>query len=206
MEAGMASGKTPRLIVDADTAEREVERRRALKVDHKALVTNMTDKRVVELCLPAHMLALVTEALEKREGITLRRDVSKNLSMGLAAIFEHLSVSRRRAVAEVLDRDARRAYSGAAIYDLRLGLAATSVVCYNLLIRGVYADPSNAGVMAAVLIYNEVSDYPEEWGSPTLLEINSAAGRIWRNLRDMGYFGVKVLSDETIEEAVGPDG
>ncbi len=115
------------------------------------------DKTVVETALPAHMLCLMVEQVQKL-GIDLRADVVQHLGRAAAlplAKVDELSVSR---LARQLTDAAETLLHDLSPDDPRHGLYCCAMFVLTLVDEGRFLDATNQAVLVAMLLMDDVKD------------------------------------------------
>ena len=115
------------------------------------------DKTVVETALPAYMLCLMVEQVQKL-GIDLRADVVQHLGRAAAlplAKVDELSVSR---LARQLTDAAETLLHDLSPDDPRHGLYCCAMFCLKLVDEGRFPDARNQSVLVSMLLIDDLKD------------------------------------------------
>jgi hypothetical protein len=117
---------------------------------------------LVELCLPAHLLALMAEQIA-RHGWELRADINAYLNRAAAVPLAGLGAVTIQRLARRVDQLARSLLHDLAPDNPQLGLLTCAMFTLTLVDDGLFPDPRNQAVLVSLLLVDEARDDDGRW-------------------------------------------
>lgn len=145
------------------------------------------ERIVLDRAMPNHLIALLMEAVEVRQGMNIRPDIRNAANVASVKDLTHVNDFRRRALAERIDKEARIILDGLHVSDVRHGLVAWCVAVNKAAVEGLHPEPTNQAVMLANAIVTEAKEDPENW-RPEWMAIRFMSGKMFDRARLLGYF------------------
>lgn len=150
------------------------------------LMTLKEELEYAELCLPAHMLFLMSEEVKKR-GYEFRADMQNYLNNASIAPLNKLAAHDIQRIATKVDNAAHSLMRELDLDTAQQALLAVAVFVINLVDKRVFPDPRNMAVLIAMTLLEEWKTDEGEWRG-RMAEFEAFAQRLWLRAQVLGFY------------------